>query len=175
MTSYGFRIFRRIALSLLIGLLVGLTISEVSYLLLRESNRPPEVVSLDIPLGTAAQVAEGIAPPSIPDEMTFVVGDTLLVRNNDSTDHQLGPLWIPAGSTASMNLDDNQNFIFACSFQPSNYFGLDVREPVTFWTKVGGVIFAGVPLGAILALYSIITWPIKKETEENRDLTPDVQ
>lgn len=157
-----------------IGLFVGLVISEVSFVLLRESNRPPEVVALAIPPGTAKQVAQGIAPPSIPEEMTFVVGDTLLVENNDSTDHQLGPLWIPAGSTASMVLDSNQNFIFACSFQPSNYFGLDVREPVTLWTKVGGVVFAGVPLGAILALYSSIMWPIKKEEENEQNDSPDV-
>lgn len=175
MTTYRLRLIRRIALSLFIGLFVGFVISEASYLLLRESNRPPEVVVLEIPPGTAAQVAKGIAPPSIPEEMTFVVGDTLLVKNNDSTAHQLGPLWIPAGSTASKVLDTNQNFIFACSFQPSNYFGLDVREPVTIWTRIGGVVFAGVPLGAILALYSSIMWPIKKETEEEHDDSPDVQ
>jgi len=144
-------------------------------MLLRETNRPPEVVTIVIPPGTAAAVSRGVTPPSIPEEMTFVVGDTLEVQNNDNTDHQLGPLWIPAGSTARMNLDDDQNFIFACSFQPSNYIGLDVREPVTFWTKVGGVVFAGVPLGAILALYSVITSPIQRETEENSDLSQDVQ
>jgi len=173
--SYRLRIIRRIILSLLFGLVFGFVISEASYLLLRETNRPPEVVTIVIPPGTAAAVSRGVSPPSIPDEMTFVVGDTLEVVNNDSTDHQLGPLWIPAGSTASMSLDDDQNFIFACSFQPSNSFGLDVREPVTFWTRVGGVVFAGMPMGAIVALYSIIAWPIKKENEEANGISPDVQ
>lgn len=158
-----------------IGLFLGFVISEASFMLLKESNRPPEVVVLKIPQGTAAQVAKGIAPPSIPEEMTFVVGDTLLVENNDTVAHQLGPLWIPAGSTASKVLDTNQNFIFACSFQPTNILGLDVREPVTIWTKVGGVIFAGVPFGAILALYSTIMWPIKRKTEEEHYDSPDVQ
>lgn len=164
--TYRFRILRRIILALLVGLASGFLISEVSFLLLRESNRAPTVVELEIPAGTAEKISEGISPPEIPDEMTFVVGDTLLVRNNDQTDHQLGPLWIPAGSTASMNLDREQNFVFACTFQPSNYFGLDVREPVTIWTRLGGVAFSGIPLGALLALYSFITWPVKKDPEE---------
>lgn len=173
--SFKLRVIRRIGYSLAFGLLFGFVISEASFLLLRETNRPPEVVTIVIPPGTAAAVSRGVAPPSIPDEMTFVVGDTLKVENNDTTDHQLGPLWIPAGSTAQMSLDDNQNFIFACSFQPSNVFGLDVREPVTLWTKIGGVVFAGLPMGAIVALYSIIAWPIKRETEETDDISPDVQ
>ena len=164
--SFQLRILQRVVISLCLGLVIGFLISEISFLLLRESNRAPTVVELEIPLGTAEQIADGVSPPGIPEELTFVVGDTLLVRNNDTTDHQLGPLWIPPGSTASMNLDREQNFVFACSFQPSNFFGLDVREPVTIWTRLGGVIFSGVPLGALLALYSIITWPINKDTEE---------
>ena len=44
--------------------------------------------------------------------MSFVVGDTLVVKNEDSVEHQLGPLWIPAGSSASMPLNaDPQNIV----------------------------------------------------------------
>lgn len=168
--SYTRKIFLRIVLALTIGLVAGFAISEVSFQLLKEDNRAPTEVSLVIPAGTSALVAKGESPPSIPEGMKFVVGDTLAVHNNDEVDHQLGPLWIPAGTTASMNLDRNQNFIFACTFQPSSYFGLDVREPVTIWTRLGGVAFSGIPLGAILALYSFVTWPISKPTEENDDL-----
>ncbi|HKJ26039.1 MAG TPA: hypothetical protein VJ965_00250 [Anaerolineales bacterium] len=167
MSPITVRILQRIALSLLIGILFGFLISEVSFLLLQDSNRAPETVELLIPDGTAEKVSRGETPPDIPEEMTFVVGDVLLVRNEDSVDHELGPLWIPAGTSAQMALDRDQNFIFACSFQPSNYFGLDVREPVTIWTRVGGIIFAGVPMGAIIALYSFIVWPVKKEETEN--------
>jgi len=168
--SYTRKIFLRIVLALTIGLVAGFAISEISFQLLKEDNRAPTEVSLVIPSGTSALVAKGESPPSIPEGMKFVVGDTLAVHNNDEVDHQLGPLWIPAGTTASMNLDRNQNFIFACTFQPSSYFGLDVREPVTIWTRLGGVAFSGIPLGAILALYSFVTWPISKPTEENDDL-----
>jgi len=160
------KILVRVILALVIGLVSGFAISEISYLVLREESRAPEVVDLIIPAGTSVEVAKGKVPPSIPEGMRFVVGDTLVVRNNDSVDHQLGPLWIPPGNTASMVLDREQNFIFACSFQPSNYFGLDVREPVTIWTRLGGILFSGIPLGAILALYSFIMWPISRQDED---------
>jgi hypothetical protein len=166
MSPWTFQILKRIGLSILIGIVIGFTISEVSFQFLKDSNRAPETVELRIPAGTAEKVSRGETPPDIPEEMTFVVGDVLLVRNEDSVAHELGPLWIPAGTSAQMALDRDQNFIFACSFQPSNYFGLDVREPVTIWTRVGGIIFAGVPMGAILALYSFIIWPVKKEEAE---------
>ena len=171
--SYSGKIIWRIVLSLAIGLAAGFVISEVSFQLLKQDNRAPTEVNLTIPAGTSALVAKGDSPPSIPEGMKFVVGDTLVVYNEDEVDHQLGPLWIPAGATASMNLDRNQNFIFACTFQPSSYFGLDVREPVTIWTRLGGVAFSGIPLGAILALYSFITWPIPKSTEESNDISKD--
>jgi hypothetical protein len=163
------QIIRRAAISVLVGLLVGFLISEISYQFLKESSRSPETIELVIPDGTADQVARGETPPTIPEEMTFVVGDVLLVHNQDVTDHQLGPVWIPASTSASLNLDEVNNFIFACTFQPSSYLGLDVREPVTLATRIGGVIFSGLPLGAIIALYSLIVWPIKSEEETDQD------
>ena len=114
-----------------------------------------------IPDGTADAVSQGKAPPSLPEGMSFVVGDVLEVENRDSADHQLGPLWIPAGTTASLALTEEENYIFTCSFSPSNFFGLDVKEPVTFWTRLSGLFFAGVPLGAILMLYSFVLWPLE--------------
>jgi hypothetical protein len=167
------RILQRVALSILIGLLVGFLISEVSFQLLKETNRAPQTVELLIPAGTAEQVSRGESPPDIPEEMVFVVGDVLKVKNEDSTDHELGPLWIPSGSSAQMTLDNDENFIFACTFQPSNYFGLDVRESVTIWTRLGGVVFAGVPLGAIIALYSLIAWPVNIKDKTLDDSTDD--
>jgi uncharacterized membrane protein YraQ (UPF0718 family) len=163
------KIIRRVALSVLAGLLVGFLISEISYQFLRETSRAPETIELVIPEGTAEQIARGETPPTIPEEMTFVVGDVLLVHNQDITDHQLGPVWIPASTSASLNLDEVNNFIFACSFQPSSYLGLDVREPVTLATRIGGVIFSGLPLGAIIALYSLIVWPIKSKAESEQN------
>jgi len=107
-------------------------------------------------------VAHGETPPTIPDSMIFVVGDTLLVKNNDTANHQLGPLWIPAGSSASLSLNDAQSYTYSCSFQPGQYFGIDVHEALTLGTRLYGILYTGLPLGIVIASYSLIM-PVKKK------------
>ena len=160
-------IIKRILISILLGLILAAITTEVSYQLLKRENREPQRVELVIPAGTAQSIANGETPPSIPEDMTFVVGDTLVVINQDEVDHQLGPLWIPAGTSASLNLDTEENYVLECSFQTTQIFGLDVLQPVTFGTRLTGILFAGFPLGALFAVYSILLVPDKKkETDE---------
>lgn len=159
---------RRILYSILIGLALGSLINEITFLFLRETARPPEVIELVIPEGTAERVARGESPPTIPPSMTFVLGDVLVVRNNDVTDHQLGPLWIPPGFSASLSLDRVESYAYDCSFQPGNYFGLDVREPLTLGTRIYGILYSGLPLGGLIALYSLIM-PVKKNNDRRED------
>lgn len=159
-------VLKRILFSMLIGLAIGALINEVTFMFLRETARAPKVNELVIPEGTAERVARGETPPTIPDSMTFVVGDTLLVQNNDTADHELGPLWIPAGSTASLSLDAVQSYAYACSFQPSKYFGLDVREALTPGTRLYGILYSGIPLGVLIALYALIMPAKKKEQHD---------
>lgn len=160
----GKAIVFRVATSVILGLTLALAFNELTYRFLRtEEVRAPQVIELVIPPGTAERVARGEETPAIPADMTFVVGDTLVVRNKDDINHQLGPLYIPAGSTASLSFDTVQNYAYVCSFQTGRYLGLDVREPLTLGTRLLGAFFAGLPLGALLALYSLIAWPIKKK------------
>lgn len=156
-------IIKRIIISVLLGLLVAVVTTEISYQVLKRENREPQQIELVIPAGTAQNVAKGQVPPSIPEDMTFVVGDTLVVINQDEVDHQLGPLWIPPGTSASLNLDTEQNYILDCSFQPDKVFGIDVLEPVTLGTRLTGILFAGFPLGALFAVYSILIASDKKK------------
>jgi hypothetical protein len=155
-------IVSRILISLFIGLLFGVALNEVTFYFLRETARAPKVIEIIIPAGTAEKVARGEAPPSIPDSMNFVIGDTLLVKNNDIKDHELGPLWIPAGTSARLSLDAAASYAYACSFQPNQSFGLDVYEPLTTWTRLYGIFFSGVPLGIMIALYALVL-PVKKK------------
>jgi hypothetical protein len=154
---------KRILVSILLGLLVAAVTIEISYQVLKRENREPQQIQLVIPTGTAQNVANGQVPPSIPEDMTFVVGDTLVVVNQDEVDHQLGPLWIPAGASASLNLDTEENYILECSFQPAKVFGMDVLQPVTLGTRLTGILFAGFPLGALFAVYSILLGSDKKK------------
>ncbi len=156
-------IFKRIALSLLAGLLLGVVISEVSFYFLNDGEtRPPQVVELDIPVGTAGRVARGETDPALPASMIFVVGDTLLVKNQDSAAHQLGPLFIPPGTSATLRLDTAQDYAFACSFQPSKYIGLSVQSPLTLGTRLLGIFETGAPMGILIALYVVFAVPFKK-------------
>jgi hypothetical protein len=156
-------VIKRILFSILLGLLIGVIVSEIPFLFLRETARPPREIVLTIPVGTSAQVARGEQPPSIPENMTFVVGDLLVVRNEDSVDHKLGPLWIPAYSSAQLSLDEEESLAFECSFQPGKYFGLDVRQPLTMRTRLVGIINVALPMIVFIALYSFAMAPKKKE------------
>lgn len=155
-------LIKRILISIVLGLLIGLTVSEVPFLFLQETARAPREIVLTIPAGTSQQVARGEQPPSIPENMTFVVGDIFIVKNQDSVDHKLGPLWIPANSSAQLSLDQEESLAYECSFQPDKYFGLDVREPLTPRTRLFGILYVGIPMAILIALYSLVLTP-KKE------------
>ena len=154
---------KRILVSLLIGLVVGALISEIPFLFLQETARPPQEILLTIPTGTSEQIARGEQPPSIPENMAFVVGDVLVVENKDSVDHKLGPVWIPANSSARLPLNREESLAFECTFQSDNYLGIDVHQPLTFGTRLYGIISVGLPLGILIALYSLVIPARKKE------------
>jgi hypothetical protein len=146
-----------------IGIVLGVLISEISFIFQHDTARPPREITLTIPAGTAEKVARGEQPPSIPKDMIFVVGDTLVVVNQDKVDHKLGQLWIPANSSARLALNEEQNMAFECSFEPGNYFGLDVRQSLTLGTRIYGILFAGIPLGILIVLYSFVVPPKKNQ------------
>ena len=154
--------FKRMLYSLVIGFIIGAAVSEIPFIYLRETARPPKEIVLTIPKGTLEQVALGERPPSIPAHMIFVVGDTLVVKNEDAVDHKLGPLWIPANSSARLSLDQEEKLAFECSFQPDNYFGLDVYEPLTLSTRLFGILYTALPMAILIALYSFVI-PVKKK------------
>ena len=156
---------KRLLISVLLGLLIGVMVSEVPFLFLRETARAPREIVLTIPVGTADQIARGEQPLSIPENMTFVVGDRLVVNNEDAVDHKLGPLWIPANSSAQLSLDQEQNLAYECSFQPGKYFGLDVRQPLTPRTRLFGIFYVALPMMILIALYSLVITPKKKEND----------
>ena len=159
-------IIKRIIISMLLGIILAAITTEVSYQVLKRENRKPTRVELVIPAGTAASIEKGEAPPGIPEDMTFVVGDTFVVSNQDEVDHQLGPLWIPPGTSASINLDTEENYSYECSFQTTRIFGLDVLQPVTLGTRLTGILFAGFPLGALFSVYSVLLTSDKKKVQD---------
>jgi hypothetical protein len=156
-------ILKRIGLSLVIGLLAAWIMSEASFLLQNTNvTREPRQVEIVIPPGTADRVAQGQAVPSLPADMTFVVGDTLVVKNEDATAHQLGPVWVPPGTSGKLSFDQANQYSYSCTFQPTQYLGLAVRSRVTWTTRLTAILLAGLPTSAMLAVYSLVAFPIKK-------------
>ena len=159
----GSPVLNRIAIGMLAGVVAGSIISEATFHFLRGAEaRAPQAVEITIPRGTAQKVQSGEAEPSLPRSMTFVLGDTLVVNNHDVAPHQLGPLFIPPGSSASLRLDSVQTYAASCSFQPGRYFGLDVQAPLTWQTRFIGILQAGIPLGLLLVLYGVFAIPFRK-------------
>jgi hypothetical protein len=159
--------FIRLVITFFISLLLVWAGSEVAFYFLKENtDRLPEQVELVIPVGTADKVAAGEPIPSIPDEMTFVLGDTLIVNNEDSVDHQLGPLWIPPRSKASLVLDAAERYAYSCSFQTSRYLGLNVKQPTTWQTRIVALGFSVPATTAFFFIYSLALWPINPKPEK---------
>jgi len=147
---------KRVAACMALGILLAWVMNEITFLYLKSSfNRAPETIELVIPPGTAEHIAQGHAAPAIPENLSFVVGDTLLVTNQDTASHRLGPLWIPAGASARMVFNNSGSLAYVCSFQPDQYFGLEVHEAVTLGTRFVGILTAGLPLGILIALYGV--------------------
>ncbi len=150
----------RFLLCIVAGLLIAIPLSELAfYWQGSTTSRPPKTVVLDIPAGTSARVAGGASV--IPQDMIFVLGDILVVNNHDSVAHTLGPLFIPPGGSASLALKQIGNLSYICSFQPTKYEGLTITDSLTLVTRLEGIIIAGVPLGILFALYSLILRPLK--------------
>lgn len=156
---------QRIIFAFILGVMVGALMTEVSYFFLKTENRAPTLIEIQIPAGTAQLMRDGNAPEILSKDMRFVVGDTLKVINNDNENHQLGPLYIPANSSASLKLDAEENLIVECSFQSTKFVGLTVQEPVTWWTRVRGYFYSGFPLGMLFAVYSGLIGSKKKKNE----------
>jgi hypothetical protein len=140
--------------------------NEAAYVLQKdEYDRSPRTVELVIPEGTAARVAAGEEVSAIPGEMVFVLGDTLLVRNEDVISHELGPLWVPAHSTASLLMEKPQSVSYSCSFQSSRYFGLDVRQPTTWTTRITALSLTAPTTTVLAYMYSLLIFPIKDKKQ----------
>ncbi len=152
----------RFLICIAVGILIAIPLSELGFFMQgSNTSRPPKTIVLDIPAGTSAKVAAGTSV--LPQDMTFVLGDTLVVNNQDSVAHTLGPLFIPPGSSASMSLNHIGNLSYVCSFQPTKYQGLNVQDSLTLATRFEGIFIAGFPLGILFALYSLILRPLKKK------------
>jgi hypothetical protein len=156
----------RVVICVVAGLAISLLISEGGYLFAKDRlDRGPESIVLVIPRGTSDLVSAGQSEPSLPPEMSFVQGDTLIVKNEDTTSHQLGPVWVPAGASGSMVMDAVNTFSYECSFQPSHYLGVNIHPRVTWGTRLTAMLILGLPTIGMLLVYSFVFNQPKPKTD----------
>ena len=151
----------RLLVIFVISTVAMIVITEGAYLLQKEdTDRPPKTVQIVIPAGAAERIAAGESIDTIPDDMVFVIGDTLEVVNHDSVNHELGPIWVPPGSTGRLVLAEANKFSYTCSFAPKNYLGLDVKRPTTWKTRLTGLAISVPTTMAFLYIYGLLVVPI---------------
>ena len=144
--------------------------NEAVYLLQKDqSDRAPKTIELVIPAGTARQVEAGEKVVSIPSEISFVVGDVLEVKNMDDVNHQLGPVWVPPGASARLEMKQAEKMAYTCSFQTTRYLGLDVRQPTTLGTRLTALAVAAPTMTSLLFVYSLLVFPVKKASSSSSD------
>ena len=153
----------RLVVIFLISLGMMLVITEGAFLLQRdETDRAPKTIQLVIPEGASQSVEAGEDVISLPEGSVFVLGDVLEVVNQDTVNHQLGPIWVPPGAVGSLALDEANEYSYTCSFVPSQYLGFDVRQPTTWTTRLVGLGISVPTTTAFLFLYSFLVFPVKK-------------
>lgn len=162
----------RFLISLLLAMLLGWGIGEFSFQTISGTGRNvPQQIELVIPSGTAELISRGENTLNLPDDLIFLSGDVLVVKNLDSVSHQLGPLWVPAGMSASLSLEEPNRYRYSCTFQTSRALGLDVRPRVTLWVRFQGALAIGLPSGVLLALYSLVLFPLRSNAVNRRENT----
>lgn len=163
----------RFSLTILVAILFVGLINEAAHLLQKENtDRPPKKVELVIPAGTADRVALGEVQPSIPPELTFVIGDSLEVHNHDSVPHELGPLFIPPGTSASLLMEDANKYTLGCTFQPSRYLDFNVRPHTTLTSRLQAFALATPPTTMFLFVYSLLVFPIPPKQVDPSEIKP---
>ncbi len=154
----------RLGIVMIISLVGVAVFNEIAYRLQKDDyDRPPQTIRLVIPQGTAALVEQGQDSPVIPNEMIFVIGDKLEVVNEDSVSHQLGPIWVPAGSTGSLVMETADKLAYSCSFQTTNYLNMDIRSGTSFSTRLVGLFLAAPATAIFLFIYSLLVIPVDRK------------
>ncbi len=172
MTPFTRAVLTRLAAAFTVSMLFGFAVSEITYRLSRtEAERVPDVLTIVIPAGTAEQIFQGQPGLEMP-EMKFVEGDQIVVVNQDLVSHQLGPLWIPSGTSSSLTLDRPSKYNMSCSFQAAETIAVDVQPRARTSDRVIGALAVGLPTWGLLALYALVAAPLPERCQ--RDL-PDLE
>ena len=84
-------------------------------------------VTFVIPPGTAQQLANGEEVISFPNDLTFVVGDTIVIDNQDDAVHTFGPFTILPHTTLTKRFNTAKVYQNSCTFHQGRQMTLVVN------------------------------------------------
>jgi hypothetical protein len=111
----------------LVFLVIGLGVAAYRGAVLREELRRYEIV---IPAGTAARLAAGDTANAPPHSFELILGvrDVLVIQNEDSVWHQVGPYRVAPGHTLVQRFSRPGTIRAACTMTASRQVEIIVRE-----------------------------------------------
>jgi plastocyanin len=86
---------------------------------LLDASSDPVVHRFVVPAGTRARAEAGKEPAIMPRRLDIKVGDTLVIRNDDSADQFVGPYFIRAGQTLRQTFWRAGRYQGVCTLHPS--------------------------------------------------------
>lgn len=84
--------------------------------------------SFVVPAGTAERLAKGEKIEIVPRTLDVKVGDTMIIKNEDSKTHTVGPVVVRAGETAEQNFTRTGVVEGECTVHPDDKFTIRISE-----------------------------------------------
>ncbi len=97
-------------------------------LLSRDADHTGRVIRIDIPAGTQVKIDRGIDPKAFPDRIVGRVGDTLVIRNHDSTEHTISGFPVQPDQRLEIPLRRAGTYETTCSAHQNDRLKMIVRE-----------------------------------------------
>lgn len=112
-----------LALSVIVALLlaVGLVINK------QVSTAAAHEVKLVIPGGTAMHLSMGHEMP-LPEKIELMVGDVLVIENQDAEGHQIGDFWVGPGETLRQTMTTPAEYDSHCELHSGLKVQIIVKE-----------------------------------------------
>ena len=108
--------------------ILGVTMVLGSVALSRMVGTPePEKHFITIPAGTATSISSGLDVDIIPADLDFRLRDELVILNQDSTSHQIGPFIIPAGAQFVTRFAEAASIVGFCSLHPTGQITINIE------------------------------------------------
>jgi plastocyanin len=115
------------------GLGLALVLAVVAYVVAGGSTGSstaaedaPSSYGVVIPSGTGKRIASGFHLYLIPEDLQLHVGDTLVVVNDDTQVHEVGPFFVRPGETMRHTFTEPGKYIGACTFHPAGEVSIEV-------------------------------------------------